>query len=234
MKTSKHVFFCDDINSQALSKEESHHATKVLRLKIGDGIQIMDGIGTIANAHITDANKQNLSFKIDSKRTFDPPHINLHIAIAPTKSNDRIAFFLEKCTEIGISTITPILCENSERKNINLERWQKIITSAAKQSQNSFLPRLNKLEKIDDFLAESRSGSLFIAHCEDTDHKQELKNHLVKQKEILILIGPEGDFTKEEINLALEKNYKPISLGTTRLRTETAGIVACHTVNLLL
>lgn len=234
MKTSKHLFFCNNIDTHVLSKAESHHATKVLRLKLNDSITLMDGKGTIADAIITDINKKEISFRISSKTEHPQPKFKLHIAIAPTKSNDRIEFFLEKCTEIGISEITPILCKNSERKNINNERWLKIITSAAKQSKSPFFPILNPIQSIEKFIASKHDGALYIAHCEKSSEKTELKNHLTSQKEICILIGPEGDFTKEEINFALEKNYNPVSLGNTRLRTETAGIVACHTVNITL
>ncbi len=234
MKTNKHLFFCDNIEAKTLSKEESHHALKVLRLKVGDRIKLLDGNGTMANAQITSFDKQVVRFDIQSKQVNETPGINLHIAIAPTKSNDRIEFFLEKSTEIGISSITPIISQNSERKNINLERWQKIIVSASKQSQNLYFPKINPLEKLKSFLSAKRSGALFIAHCDNSTEKTELKDILKNQKEITILIGPEGDFTAEEINFALNKNYKPISLGSARLRTETAGIVACHTVNLLL
>lgn len=234
MKMSKHLFFCDNIDTHVLSKEESHHATRVLRLKNGDAIQLMDGKGTIAEGVITEINKKEVSYKINSKTNYPAPKYQLHIAIAPTKSNDRIEFFLEKCIEIGIHEITPIICKNSERKNINTERWLKIMTSAAKQSQTPFFPTLNTVKTFEKFIDSNLSQSLFIAHCETSSEKTELKNHLVNQKEICILIGPEGDFTKEEINFAIEKDYIPVSLGNTRLRTETAGIVACHTVSLVI
>ncbi|MFK8037589.1 MAG: 16S rRNA (uracil(1498)-N(3))-methyltransferase [Crocinitomicaceae bacterium] len=234
MKISKHLFFCNNIDNLTLSKEESHHATRVLRLKSENVIKLMDGKGTIADAIITEISKNEVTFKVTSKTHHPEPNHKLHIAIAPTKSNDRIEFFLEKCTEIGISEITPIICKNSERKNINFQRWQKIITSAAKQSQAPFYPKLNQTKSLEKFLKFNNFGALFIAHCEESSEKLELKNHLNNQKEICILIGPEGDFTKEEINFAIENNYTPVSLGKTRLRTETAGIVACHTVNLIL
>ena len=233
MKTSKHLFFCDNIDALTLSKEESHHATKVLRLNVEDTIKLLDGKGTIAIARITELHKQAVAFEVLNKQTFKMPKVNLHIGIAPTKSNDRIEFFLEKCTEIGISRITPILTHNSERKNIKIERWQKIITSASKQSQNPYFPEIHPMETLKSFLKKDRSGDLFIAHCDDSSEKKALKDVLNNQKEISILIGPEGDFTEEEVNFAIEKNYIPISLGSARLRTETAGIVACHTVNLL-
>ncbi|MFK8046465.1 MAG: 16S rRNA (uracil(1498)-N(3))-methyltransferase [Crocinitomicaceae bacterium] len=233
MKSSKHLFFCSDIDSNALSKEESHHATKVLRLKIGDQIKVLDGIGTIADAKITEQSKNSIAFEVVKKLKFRKSEVFLHIAIAPTKSNERIEFFLEKCTEIGISSITPIITKNSERKKINEDRWRKIIISAAKQSQSAFFPVLNPLTNFKSFVKNQQSKLLLIAHCENSSSKNELRNEIKNEKEICILIGPEGDFTKEEINFAVENKYKPVSLGNSRLRTETAGIVACHTVNLL-
>lgn len=234
MKPNKHLFFCTDIDSLSLSKEESHHATKVLRLQNGDGMLVMDGKGKIASAIISEISKNKTTFKIEHCEQHTPLKKELHIAIAPTKSNERMAFFLEKCTEIGISSITPIITTNSERKTINDDRWKKIIISASKQSQTAYFPILNAAVKFTDFIKEARKGDLFIAHCQDNIETVPLKTALTKNKEICILIGPEGDFTQEEINFALTNNYTAISLGDSRLRTETAGIVACHTVNLLI
>jgi 16S rRNA (uracil1498-N3)-methyltransferase len=234
MKFSKHLFFCKNIASNALSKEETHHAIKVLRLKIGDHISLMDGMGIFANARIIDLSKNELIFEVIQKEKFSIPIKQLHIAIAPTKMNERFEFFLEKCTEIGITEVTPIITTNSERKKINTDRWQKIILAAAKQSQSPYLPKLNNLQKFSEFIKQKRHGDKFIAHCEEDHDKQYLKDLLSDAKEICILIGPEGDFTQEEINFAKGQQYKPISLGKSRLRTETAGIVACHTVNIFI
>lgn len=234
MKISKHLFFCEDIDSHCLSKEESHHALKVLRLSVGDPIKVMDGKGTIAEAIITDTSKTKTLFDILNKENSAPPKKKIHIAIGPTKTNERMAFFLEKCTEIGISSFTPLISKNSERKKINAERWQKIIVSAAKQSQTAIFPTLNKIESFNDFVGKTRKGDLRIAHCNDNFEKTALKNSISDNNDIVILIGPEGDFTEEEIKFALQNEYKSVSLGKTRLRTETAGIIACHTVNLLI
>ncbi len=234
MKTSKHTFFCEHIDGLKLSKEEAHHALKVLRLSKGQPINVTDGKGILVNAEIEEINKQGLTFSI-IKRTQQPsPSKNIHIAIAPTKSNERIEFFIEKAVEIGISEITPILSSNSERKVIKPERWQKIIVSAAKQSGNLHFPKLNDMVSFSSFIGQSHKNESahFIAHCDEDDDKYLLINSIGDSKNICILIGPEGDFTSEEINLAKENNFKPVSLGKTRLRTETAGIVACHTVNL--
>ncbi|MDX1349214.1 MAG: 16S rRNA (uracil(1498)-N(3))-methyltransferase [Putridiphycobacter sp.] len=234
MKLSKHLFFCKNIASNTLSKQETHHAVKVLRLKIDDQISLMDGMGTFANARIIDLSKNELIFEVIQKEKFSIPIKQLHIAIAPTKTNERFEFFLEKCTEIGITEVTPILTSNSERKKINTDRWQKIILAAAKQSQSPYLPKLNNLQKFSEFMKQKRQGDKFIAHCEEDHDKQHLKDLVSDAKEICILIGPEGDFTQEEINFAKDQQYKPISLGKSRLRTETAGIVACHTVNIFI
>ena len=232
---TKHTFFCVNISDSQLSEEESHHASRVLRLKISDHITLIDGQGTTAIAKIIEISKKILKFNVVESRYEDNISPQIHIAIAPTKSNDRFEYFLEKVTEIGISEITPLLCSNSERKNIKLDRFEKIIMSATKQSGNLYLPVINELTSFNEFikLLDTDTNS-FIAHCEDDLNKSELKNLLQTSKKVCILIGPEGDFTNEEINLAKENNLKPISLGKTRLRTETAGIIACHTVRLIL
>lgn len=234
MRTTKHTFFCNVISELKLSEEESHHAIRVLRLKLGDFITIIDGKGTTAVGEITELNKKALQYKLIDSRFEAPLNPEIHIAIAPTKSNDRFEFFLEKVTELGISSITPLHCSNSERKNIKLDRFEKIVMSAVKQSGNLYLPKVNDLTKFTDFVSNTNTDTFyFIAHCEDDNLKQELKNNLSDHKKVCILIGPEGDFTTEEINLAKTNNFKPVSLGESRLRTETAGIIACHTVRLI-
>jgi len=234
MKTTKHTFFCKSISELNLSEEESHHAIRVLRLKLGDYITLIDGNGTTAVGEITELKKKSLQYKIVNSRYEAPFSPEIHIAIAPTKSNDRFEFFLEKVTELGISSITPLQCSNSERKNIKLDRFEKIVMSAVKQSGNLHLPKVYDLTKFSDFISELSSDmTYFIAHCEEDQLKKELKDNLQNIKKVCILIGPEGDFTTEEINLAKTNNVNPISLGQSRLRTETAGIIACHTVRLI-
>jgi 16S rRNA (uracil1498-N3)-methyltransferase len=156
----------------------------------------------------------------------------LHIAIAPTKSIERFEWFLEKATEIGIDEITPVLCENSERDKIKTDRLNKVLISAMKQSLKVHLPKLNQLIKLDNFIPDNFNGEKYIAHCK-TNHKNHLKNIYHKGTNCLVLIGPEGDFGDNEIKLFSENNYKQVSLGNSRLRTETAGIAACHIVNLI-
>jgi 16S rRNA (uracil1498-N3)-methyltransferase len=234
MKTTKHSFFCKDLSVGQLSEEESHHAFRVLRLKQGLYITIIDGKGTSVTAEIIESTKKNLNFKVIDTTFIKEVFPKIHIAIAPTKSMDRFEFFLEKVTELGVSEITPLLCKNSERKTIKQNRLEKIVMSAVKQSGNLYLPQVNVLTHFNEFITQNNNNERFIAHCEDDLSKNQLKDLLVNQKNICILIGPEGDFTKEEIILAKENKYIPVAIGHTRLRTETAGIIACHTVKLIL
>lgn len=235
MKTTKHTFFCSNISDLQLSEDESHHANRVLRLNVSDHITLIDGKGTSAVGEIIELTKKELRFKIIESRFEENMSPQIHIAIAPTKSNDRFEYFLEKVTELGVSEITPVQCSNSERKNIKLDRLEKIVMSATKQSGILYLPKVHGLTKFSEFITVTDQNSdYFIAHCEDDLNKIELKNLLQNTKKVCILIGPEGDFTNEEITLAKENNYKPVSLGQTRLRTETAGVIACHTVRLIL
>ena len=213
-------------------KIESRHIVKVLRKKEGDLLHITNGKGFLFTAEVSIANDKNCLVTITHVEEKPKPWpYNLHIAIAPTKNNDRFEWFLEKATEIGIDEITPIICDHSERKVLKTERMQKIIESASKQSLKYHFPKLNEVTTFNEFVKQHNSDQLFIAHCEEQD-KKSLKSELTKTKNITILIGPEGDFSLNEIKVALDKNYKPINLGESRLRTETAGIVAVHTVAL--
>ena len=214
-----------------LSAEESKHATKVLRKKEGDILNFTDGKGGFYKAEITLADSRKCRLKVVSTEQKPKQHnYYLHIAIAPTKNMDRFEWFLEKATEIGIDEITPIICSHSERKVIKTERCNRILLSAMKQSLKFYLPKLNEAISFNDFLKQDYEGSKYIAHCEDGE-KKELKIEN-KTDKYLILIGPEGDFSQKEIDLALQNKFKAVSLGRSRLRTETAGIVATHTVNI--
>lgn len=212
-------------------KDESRHIFKVLRHKIGDSLHITNGLGILFTAELVDVSqKQCLAVvkKIDKKA---PHPYYLHMAVAPTKNNDRFEWFLEKATEIGISEITPIVCDHSERKIIKLDRFEKIIESAMKQSLKMHKPKLNELTSFSEFikLQSDFKGEKCIAHCADSDKKL-LKNLAPPKSSTIILIGPEGDFSYKEIVLAQESGFTPISLGESRLRTETAAIAACHTI----
>ena len=234
MYTAKHTFFCQSIDQGVLSADESNHAIRVLRLTEGNSITLIDGNGKTAIGEITIANKKHVHFKIIESKQFSQKKNGIHIAIAPTKNMDRFSFFIEKVIEIGISRITPIVTFNSERKVLNIDKVRKNAISALKQSGNLFLPEIDDVVTLKSFVSDqSNHNQRFIAHCEDDTEKIELKNILDPKKNVVILIGPEGDFTPEEINLAKQNKFNPVSLGDSRLRTETAGIVACHTVNLI-
>lgn len=229
------LFYAPKINGHlySLDREESRHITKVLRKKQGDIIHFTDGKGWFYETKINELGSRDCSVEVINKFEGDDKRSSkLHIAIAPTKNNDRFEWFLEKSTEIGIDEITPIICDHSERKIVKIERLNKVITSAVKQSLKSFHPKLNMQLNLKDFLKSKFSGQKFIAYI-DKDVTLELSTSFVPNKDILILIGPEGDFRPEEVELAKQNGFIPVSLGKSRLRTETAGIVACNTVSLL-
>jgi 16S rRNA (uracil1498-N3)-methyltransferase len=216
-----------------LDETESKHAIRVLRLNVGNQVQIVDGTGGFYEAEITDANQKKCRLSIvNSKLEFGKRNFHLHIAIAPTKNIDRFEWFLEKATEIGIDEITPLLTSHSERKTVNPERLEKILVSAMKQSLKAYLPKLNGLTSYKNLIINNKTENKFIAYCDEIQ-KTHLKELIIRAKDTLILIGPEGDFSPEEVKLAIENGFKVVSLGESRLRTETAGIVACHIVNLV-
>ena len=226
------LFYLENLENEIiLSAEESKHATKVLRKKEGDILNFTDGKGAFYKAEITVADSRKCRLKVVNTEQKEKQHnYHLHIAIAPTKNMDRYEWFLEKATEIGIDEITPIICSRSERKVIKTERGNRILISAMKQSLKYHLPKLNEAISLNDFLKQDIEGAKYIAHCEDGE-KKELKA-VNKTEKYLMLIGPEGDFSQKEIDLALQNQFKAVSLGTSRLRTETAGIVAVHTINI--
>lgn len=223
-----------DLNTETFffNKEESKHIVKVNRKQSGDILLVTNGLGILFTTEITLASDSKCTVKVISSKVESKPNFNLHLVVAPTKMNERFEWFLEKATEIGISEITPIICEHSERKIINKERFEKIILSAMKQSNQNNLPKLNDSTSFYEFISKPNNDKKFIAHCEENE-KKSLKNTLLKNENATILIGPEGDFSTKEIKLALEYNFIPIALGNTRLRTETAAIVACQSVAFL-
>ena len=217
-------------------KAESRHIVRVLRKKEGDLIHITNGKKDLITSKIIDANDKRCQIEIISvKRYKNPFNYYLHIAIAPTKNIQRLEWFLEKATEIGVSEITPILCERSERKTIKQERLEKVLIAAMKQSLKFELPKLNELTSLNEFFKQNQQKNKYIAHCVE-EEKSSLKHHLEticgvnKNIEVLIVIGPEGDFSPKEISLAMQNDFAPVSLGKSRLRTETAGVVAVHSV----
>ncbi|NPA36302.1 MAG: 16S rRNA (uracil(1498)-N(3))-methyltransferase [Chlorobi bacterium] len=217
-------------NTGTLNEQESRHCISVLRHKKGDEINVANGKGAFFKCIITNPHPKHCEVKIISKETFEKRTLNLHIAIAPTKNTDRTEWFAEKVTEIGIETITLLNCEHSERKKIRLDRLEKIIVSATKQSVKAYKPQLNELTGFRKFIDENPGG--YIAHCNTTTLPHMAKVYK-PGNDAVILIGPEGDFSVQEVDYALKNGYKEISLGNSRLRTETAGIVACTMFNVL-
>jgi 16S rRNA (uracil1498-N3)-methyltransferase len=207
-----------------LNEEESRHACKVLRMKSGDALFLLDGKGHLFTTEIIDAQSKKCVLKIKEVKSEVYPNVDIHIAVAPTKNLDRIEWFVEKATEIGITEITWILCKNSERKVVKNERLEKIAISAMKQSKRLYLPKINELTSLKDFLKKHPKGA--VAHCFENQQQVELKG-VFEEKNFPILIGPEGDFSKEEVDMLLQNNYVGITLGKNRLRTETAALVAC-------
>jgi 16S rRNA (uracil1498-N3)-methyltransferase len=227
------LFYNKDISDESTSfsfdKEESKHIVKVLRKTEGDKLYVTNGLGYLFITEISLATERKCSVTIIEIKKSNAIDFYIHLAVAPTKMNERFEWFLEKATEMGIHEITPIICDHSERKIIKTERFDKIIQSAMKQSLQYFLPILNEPISYKEFVSKNHEGNLCIAHCEETE-KQLLKSIIKPKERYTILIGPEGDFSEKEIKMAIENNFVPVSLGNTRLRTETAAIVACHSL----
>lgn len=228
------IFYTPDIAlNPVLPEEESGHCIRVLRLGEGDEILLTDGRGAFYKAAISRAHHKHCEVTI-LERWEQPAlwNFKLHIAVAPTKNMDRMEWFAEKATEIGIDAISCLNCRFSERKEVKPARLEKILVSAMKQSQKATLPILTGMTDFKQFVAMPFEGRKFIAHCEEGE-KPLLKQTYHPGENALILIGPEGDFSPEEIQLALTHGFEPISLGESRLRTETAALVACHTIHVL-
>lgn len=214
-------------NVAILNEDESLHCVKVLRHKVGDIIQVIDGNGTRAIGKIEAAHAKQCAVSLTEKEVVKQTrNYKLHIAIAPTKNIERIEWFVEKAVEIGIDEISFIKCKNSERTVIKDDRLKKVAEAAVKQSQQSYIPKMNPIIDFKEFIKKNSSDVKLIAHCEK-ESKQHIKKFIITGKTFTVLIGPEGDFTKDEIALALSLNYSPVALGENRLRTETAGLFAC-------
>ena len=229
-----HVFYTPDIlTTHELPDEEAAHCLRVLRLATGQKITLTDGKGHFYEAEIATHTSKKCEVNIIS--SIEQPPLwkgHLHIAIAPTKNMDRMEWLTEKITEIGIDEISFLNCRFSERKVVKLERINKILISAIKQSLKARLPQLNAMSNFADFIKQPFRGQKFIAHCYEHDKKL-LKDVMKAGEDELVLIGPEGDFSEEEVKKAIANGFQSISLGKSRLRTETAALVACHTMNLL-
>lgn len=223
-KTDKQIIF---------PRDESKHIARVLRKNTGDVLKVTNGKGFLFTAEILSAEPKQCLAKVIEVEAEKPKKYNLHLVVAPTKMNDRYEWFLEKATEIGIDEITPIICDHSERKTIKLNRYERVLQSAMKQSLHFSLPKINEAISFSEFMSIETGGQKFIAHCEEDMQRSLLKNQAKPHENITILIGPEGDFSPEEIKMAMKNKWKAVSLGNSRLRTETAAIVSCHTVALL-
>ena len=224
------LFYAPEITlpRYTLSEEESKHCVRVLRMEPGDELHITVGRGTMLRCKVVDANAKRCVVEVvESEHEYQKMDYELTVAIAPTKIIDRFEWFLEKSTEVGISEIYPIECDHSERRQLKLDREQKVVTSAVKQSLKAYHPVLHPLTSVRDVITMPFEGAKFIAHCNSELGEREYLGRLLKKGEkTLILIGPEGDFSPEEITFALQNGFKAISLGRERLRTETAAVVA--------
>ena len=215
-----------------LDPDESRHCTKVLRKKQGDTLHLTDGKGFFYTAVITQPDLQRCTFEVTEKQAAPARDFFIHIAISPTKNADRLEWFVEKSVEIGIDAITIIECDHTERMHIKLERLEKLCVSAMKQSVKATLPKLSGVVPLPEFIAQVKATGKFIAYV-DPDNPLHLHQMAAPHQDYVVLIGPEGDFSKEELALGLQHGFRKASLGPSRLRTETAGLVACHTLHLL-
>lgn len=224
------LFYAPDITDNwELPEEEAAHSIRVLRLSVGSEIEITDGKGHFYKAEISSIAGKHCY--VQAKETIEQPkgwQGRVHIAIAPTKNIDRIEWMVEKAVEIGLDEITFLNCRFSERKVVKTDRIERIVVSAMKQSLKPFKTQVNKLVDFKKFIAQPTEGAKYIAHCYQSE-KLLLKDALQAGEDATVLIGPEGDFSPEEVELAIKAGYRPVSLGNSRLRTETAGLVACHT-----
>ena len=230
-----HLFYTPDLvgDDYCLNEEESKHCIRVLRLTQGDRLFLVDGIGQFCEALIENPHPRGCQLKVIGRQVeYGLRNYELSIAVAPTKNIDRFEWFLEKATEIGIDHVVPLVCRYSERKEIKVDRLEKVMVSAMKQSLKAYLPELANLQKFSEFIKKPFEGNRFIAHCYE-EEKILFRDAIKKGENVLILIGPEGDFSHEEIRQAINEGFIPVSLGDSRLRTETAALVACHTVNLI-
>jgi 16S rRNA (uracil1498-N3)-methyltransferase len=220
-------------NLATLTSEESWHCAKVLRKKTGDKIQLIDGIGNFYEGVLEIVSDKKCTANVTSGPILqDKRNYYLHLAIAPTKQIDRIEWMIEKAVEIGIDEISFISCKNSERTVIKIDRIIKIVESAVKQSLKAYLPKINDLTSFKEIINSKEASQKLIAHCYN-EEKNDLKQMEFKNKSTLVLIGPEGDFSMDEVDIALKNNFKAVSFGSNRLRTETAGLYVCQAASLL-
>ena len=217
-----------------LNEIESRHIIKVMRMRKGEEVNLIDGSGVLYKGVINTADPRKTIISVTGRIIdFDKRNYHLHIAIAPTKNIDRFEWFVEKSVEMGIDEITPVICEHSERRTIKQARIEKIIIGAMKQSGKAIQTIINPIISLPDFAANNARGSRFVSYCHDNDGKKGLNEVYLKGSDAVVLIGPEGDFTEKEINLLSDSSYTAIHLGNSRLRTETAGLVACCNIYII-
>ena len=229
------LFFAPDLQGDhhTLEEQESKHIIRVLRMKMGESIKLTDGKGRIYTGELINEDPRRCEVRItDTIEDYGKRDYHIHIGIAPTKNINRFEWFLEKATEIGIDEITPLICQRSERKVVKTERLDKVIISALKQSVKAYHPVLHEACSFRDFIRSGSDAQKFIAYVEEGEHPS-LQSQYVPGQHAVILIGPEGDFSPDEVQLAIKNGFQTVSLGKSRLRTETAGIVACHSLSLL-
>jgi len=228
-----HIFYAPDISgsSYTLDERESKHSIRVLRMTRGTQVRLIDGKGNLFEGLIDNPDQSRCSIKITGLiNDFEKRSYRLHIAISPLKNPERFEWFIEKCVEIGIDEISPLICRNTEKTGIKTERINNIIVSAMKQSVKPLRPVLNDPCSLDSFTSRDLKGKRLIAHCNNTFERKAISECYSRGDDAVILIGPEGDFSAEEISSALSSGFNSIHLGQSRLRTETAGITACHSV----
>jgi 16S rRNA (uracil1498-N3)-methyltransferase len=227
------IFYAPDItgDSYTLDEKESKHSIRVLRMKQGAPVRLIDGMGNLYEGEITDPDPRKCTIRVTSvMKNFEKRNYRLHIAISPLKNPERFEWFVEKSVEIGIDEITPLICNHSEKSGIKTERVKNLIISAMKQSLKAKSTALNRPCLFNDFINSDLSGDLIITHCNKKLARNRITEVYPKGNDAVILIGPEGDFSEEEINDAIIKGFKAVHLGNSRLRTETAGIAACHSI----
>ena len=227
------IFYAPDITGECytLDENESKHIIRVLRMTKGDSVRLIDGKGNLYEGIISIPDSKECSIAITSIiRDFEKRNYRLHIGISPLKNTERFEWFIEKSVEIGIDEITPLICKNTEKQGIKIERVDKLVISAMKQSLKSYKTLFNDISLFNDFIKKDIKGIRMIAHCDDSFSRRKISDLISKNEDAIIVIGPEGDFSKEEIRSAFDNNFLSVHLGKSRLRTETAGIAACHSM----
>lgn len=230
------IFYAPGISGDTyfLDEKESKHCIRVLRMGKGAPVKLIDGKGNLYQGIISDADPKKCRIELKTvTKDFEKRPWRLHIAISPLKNPERFEWFVEKSVEIGIDEITPIICKLTEKQNIKTERISNIVISAMKQSLKAHLPVINHVTTFTDFISEDMNGKKLIAHCHDSQAKGSVGNLVSSGEDVIIMIGPEGDFSTDEIKAASDRGFSEVHLGNSRLRTETAGIAACHSIYFL-